>query len=148
LALLGDRCRGILGHQHGDAQARLGVGHGIGQVALRRRKELRRLRRPARLHEQVDGLDDCLAALGAAGRRQVQRAAGQRDRHRRRHPPDLRRRPPQQARRGYVAGLGDVHDQVRDVGGGGPMLKHHLDCGTPHAPPHRSGQAGIDGLAD
>ena len=131
-----------------DAQAGLGIGHGIGQVALRRGEELRRLGRPARLHEQVDGLHDGLAALGPAARREVEGAAGQRDRHRRGHPPDLRRCPPQQAGRGDVAGLGDIHDQVGDVGGGGPVLKHHLDRGAPHAPPHRFGQAGIDGLAD
>ena len=29
-----------------------------------------------------------------------------------------------------------------------PCCKHHLDRGAPHAPPHRFGQAGIDGLAD
>ena len=33
------------------------------------------------------------------------------------NPSDLRRRPPQQAGGGHVAGLGDIHDQLCDVGG-------------------------------
>ena len=147
LALLSDRCRGILGHQHADAQPRVRLRTGIGQVALRRGKEPGCLGGSAGLHEQVDGLYDCLSAPGLAARHEVKGTAGQGDCHRRRHLPDLRRCPPQQVGLGDVAGLCDVHDQLRDVGGRSPVLQHHLDRGATHAAPHRSRKAGIDCLA-
>ena len=97
LALLSDRGRGILGHQHAYAQPRLRFCNGIGQVALRRGKEPGRLGGPAGLHEQVDGLYDCAAAPGPAARHEVQGTARQGGCHRRGRLPDLRRCPPQQA---------------------------------------------------
>ena len=149
LALLSDRCRDILGHQHADAQlrARASATGSARSLSDAVRSFAASAARPACTSRSMA----CTTASPRPGPPRGKRSRARRDKGTATAGDTCpicaaarRSRPAA----GYVAGLGGIHDQLRDIGVGSPLLKHHLDRRAAHAPPHRFRQAGIDGLAD